>query len=405
MSVLSKLFKREETRGAFIDSGGWSTNGRFEMSFSPGAITPDHAEALAAVQACVGAISSAISSLPVRLYRNNGKTRQEVNTGGIWALLKNGPNAYQSTPEFIETLVAQVLRYGNGLIEIVYDRHGRVVALQVVPWPWCNVQLLPNGRLIYDVFNQPGIYAPAQGKMRRLLQDEVIHIRDRSDDGIIGKSRISRGAATIHQAQLVHEFAANTFTNGVVPSGVISTDARMDGEQKRMVRDAITAAFAGAKGAAKVLVMDQALKWTSNAIVSPEDAELLASRKWSTEEVCRIFQVPPPIIQDYSHNTFTNSEQAGRWFAQFCLLPLVCKVEAAFNRALFPDGDYEIDLDMSAFDRGDPATRWQNHSIAISNGILSVDEVREVEGYSPQESEVKQKNPHTEAAKQNTINV
>lgn len=38
---------------------------------------------------------------------------------------------------------------------------------------------------------------------------------------------------------------------------------------------------------------------------------------------------------------------------------------------------------MSGFDRGDPATRWQTHAIAAQNGILTVDEIREVEGYSP----------------------
>ena len=164
---------------------------------------------------------------------------------------------------------------------------------------------------------------------------------------------------------------------------MISTDAKLDNEQRKILQGAITAGFAGAKGAAKVLIMDQGLQWNGNAIVSPEDAELLSSRKWSVEELCRLFQVPPPIIQDYSHNTFTNSEQAGRWFAQFCLLPLVSKIEAAFNRALFPDGEYELDLDMSGFDRGDPATRWNNHAIAATNGILTVDEIREVEGYSP----------------------
>ena len=283
----------------------------------------------------------------------------------------------------METLAAQILLRGNGLIEVTHDRYGTVIGLRVIPWHWCNVQMLSNGRLVYDVFAQPGVYSPENGRARRLLQDEVIHIRDRSDDGVIGKSRLQRGAATINAAHTVNEFSNNVYHNGVVPSGVISTDAKLDNEQRKILQGAITAGFAGAKGAAKVLIMDQGLQWNGNAIVSPEDAELLSSRKWSVEELCRLFQVPPPIIQDYSHNTFTNSEQAGRWFAQFCLLPLVSKIEAAFNRALFPDGEYELDLDMSGFDRGDPATRWNNHAIAATNGILTVDEIREVEGYSP----------------------
>lgn len=382
MNFLKRMFGRSEVRSGYVDSGQWAISGNRSF-FSTGAVNPDTAEALSTVFACVTAISSAISALPVRLYRNNGKTRQEVNTGDFKALLRNGPNAYQSTPEFLETLAAQILLRGNGLIEVTHDRHGTIIGLRVIPWHWCNVQMLSNGRLVYDVFAQPGVYSPENGRARRLLQDEVIHIRDRSDDGIIGKSRLQRGAATINAAHTVNEFSNNVYHNGVVPSGVISTDAKLNNEQREILHGAITAGFAGAKGAAKVLIMDQGLQWNGNAIVSPEDAELLSSRKWSVEELCRLFQVPPPIIQDYSHNTFTNSEQAGRWFAQFCLLPLVSKIEAAFNRALFPDGEYELDLDMSGFDRGDPATRWNNHAIAATNGILTVDEIREVEGYSP----------------------
>ena len=367
-----------------MDAGSWVTmgEGRFP-AFVPGAVNPDTAEALSTVFACVTAISSSISALPIRIYRNNGKTRQEVTTGQIAALLRNGPNGYQSTPEFMETLAAQILLRGNGLVEITSDKYGNIIGLRVIPWHWCNVQMLPNGRLVYDVFAQPGVYNPENGRARRLLQDEVIHIRDRSDDGVIGKSRLQRGAATIHSAHTVNEYATTTFHNGVNPSGVISTDAQLTSEQKIALQSGITRAFAGAKGAGKVLVIDQGLQWNGNAITSPEDTELLASRKWSVEELCRLFQVPPPIIQDFSHSTFTNSEQAGRWFSQFCLLPLVSKIEAAFNRALFPDGNYELDLDMSGFERGDPATRWQNHAIAAQNGILTVNEIREVEGYSP----------------------
>jgi HK97 family phage portal protein len=130
------------------------------------------------------------------------------------------------------------------------------------------------------------------------------------------------------------------------------------------------------------MVLDQGLKWRQMT-VNPVDAEMLATRRFETEEICRLFQVPPPLIQDYSHNTFTNSEQAGRWFAQFCLLPWVRKVEAEFSRSLFAGTPYALELDMSGFDRGDAANRWAAHKIAVESGILTPDEVREVEGWNP----------------------
>jgi HK97 family phage portal protein len=225
---------------------------------------------------------------------------------------------------------------------------------------------------------------------------EVIHIRDRSDDGLIGKSRLQRCAATIRGAQTVHDFATAAFRNGFFPSGVIQSDAIMSPAQREQLNDAFTRGFSGAQNAARALVLDQGLKWAGLTAISPEDAELLASRKFSTEEICRIFQVPPPIIQDYSHNTFTNSEQAGRWFSQFTLLPWVRKIEAAFNRALFEGTDLELSLDMSAFDCGSPESRWAAHAIAAGNGILTVDEIREIEGWGPKGDTADTKGPDTD---------
>jgi HK97 family phage portal protein len=179
----------------------------------------------------------------------------------------------------------------------------------------------------------------------------------------------------------VHDFAAAAFRNGFYPSGIIESPAVMNPAQRSQLNDSFVRGFSGAQNAARAFVLDQGLTWKTLTAISPEDAELLASRKFTTEELCRLFQVPPPIIQDYAHNTFTNSEQAGRWFAQFCLLPWVRKIEAAFNRALFEGTDLELVLDMSAFDRGSPESRWAAHAIAASNGILTVDEIREVEGW------------------------
>src|SRR3546814_10379794 len=79
------------------------------------------------------------------------------------------------------------------------------------------------------------------------------------------------------------------------------------------------------------------------AQISPEDAELLETRKFGVIELCRLFQVPPPIVQAYENNTFTNAAQAGLWFATFCLAPWARKIEAEFARSVFPsNGPYEL---------------------------------------------------------------
>lgn len=143
------------------------------------------------------------------------------------------------------------------------------------------------------------------------------------------------------------------------------------------------AAYSGANNARKTLLLEEGADWTPFSI-SPEDAEVLASRRFTVEELCRIFQVPPPIIQDYSHGTFTNTQQAALWFAQLSLTPWVRKIEAEFARTVFGDGaEYHLEIDLSGLMRGDYAARWSAYGTAIDKGILTVDEIREAEGYNP----------------------
>ncbi|MEZ5894727.1 MAG: phage portal protein, partial [Parvularculaceae bacterium] len=127
-------------------------------------------------------------------------------------------------------------------------------------------------------------------------------------------------------------------------------------------------------------------EWKYSTIAtSPEDMEMLAARRFSVEEMARIFQIPPPLIQDYTHNTFTNSHAASLWFAQHTLGPWVRKLEETLKRALFSERErrtHSIEFDMSSLLRGDAAQRWAAHDIAVRNNILSPDEIRQIEGWN-----------------------
>src|SRR5262245_24032252 len=136
------------------------------------------AENLSTVLACVGAISSAMASLPAFVYRTDETGRVIDERHAISRLIANGPNAYQTRPDFVEFIMTSGLLRGNAVAEIVTDARGAVTVLKPIPWEWCSVQLLPNGRLVYDVSEITSIYG-GQGGQRRLLQEQVFHLRDR----------------------------------------------------------------------------------------------------------------------------------------------------------------------------------------------------------------------------------
>ena len=334
------------------------------------------AENLSTVLACTGAIATALAYVPARVYAHVDNDRVEKQGHSLGKLIRYGFNPSMTWCDGIEHLVADTLLTGNGLLEIERNGNGQCSALYYHPWGMVTVQELASGRLAYDVSNGRGV-------SRRLLEGEVIHLRDRTNDGKIGISRLSRSADTVAGVDLANRHAAQFLANGANPSGVLESASQLSPEQTKNLREQFDERFSGAHNAGRALILGGGLSWKP-AQISPEDAELLETRRFGVEEIARLFQVPPPIIGDYTHNTFTNSETAGRWFATFCLAPWARKIEAEFSRSLFPIGSpYELELDLSGFLRGDPETRWNAHKIALETNVLDADEVRQVEGWNP----------------------
>ncbi|MBB6192865.1 HK97 family phage portal protein [Sphingobium wenxiniae] len=343
-------------------------------------VSARYAENMSAVLGCVNVIADSLASIPALVYRLEGENRIEALSHPLRRLTVNGVNEGMTWPEFIGHLVASTLLTGNGLAEIIRSGNGQLAGLAYIPWGMVTVAELASGRLAYDV-------SDGRGHVRRLLAGEVIHLRDRTDDGKIGVSRLSRAASAVEAVQLANSHASAFLANGASPSGWIEVPGTMKPDQRKELREGFQSRHGGAGNAGSTLVLDGGMKWNGVSL-SPEDSELLETRKFGTEEICRLFQVPPPLVQDYSHNTFTNSETAGRWFAMFTLAPWARKIEAEFARSVFPtNGPYELELDLSGFLRGDPQTRWQAHEIALRNKVLDANEVRQIEGWNPRKEE------------------
>lgn len=341
------------------------------------ALSARGAENLSAVLGCTNAIATALAYVPALVYRRDGDgNRIEAAGHPMMRITRAGANEGMSWPDFLEHLVASTLLTGNGLAEIIRAGNGQLAGFRYIPWGMVTVVELASGKLAYDCND-------GRGRSWRLLQGEAIHLRDRTDDGKIGRSRLSRAAETVKGVKSSNTFATSFLERGIAPSGVLSFPGSFSDDQRRSLREQMAESFEGSRNAGRTLVLDDGMTWQTTQM-SPEDAELLETRKFGVIEICRLFQVPPPIVQAYENNTFTNAAQAGLWFATFCLAPWARKIEAEFVRSVFAAGSgLELELDLSGFLRGDPQTRWAAHQIAIATGVLDPDEVRQIEGWNP----------------------
>jgi HK97 family phage portal protein len=181
-------------------------------------VNPILAENLSAAFASVQLISQTIASLPLCIYRLDASgARYDDRQHPVAKLFAGDVNENQTASDFFELMQANVLWHGNAYAEIVRDGAGRPVALVPHHPGMISVERLPGrGRRLRYIVSDIG------GGSRRLLQEEMLHIRDRSDDGLCGKSRLQRAREAFGSAIAAERFAARTWNNSASMSGFVS---------------------------------------------------------------------------------------------------------------------------------------------------------------------------------------
>ena len=376
MNIISRLFApRTETRSTPTSWDHLAGKESGDM-----AVTPPLAENMSAVFAAVQIISETVASLPLLVYREDDDgVRTATRQHPVARIFAGDANDWQTSNEWLETMTAHCLLRGNAYAEIIRD--GRGAPVQVIPIHPDSVtvvQIPQTLRIRYDVTT------PHRGT-RRLLPEEVLHLKDRSDDGIMGKSRLHRARETFQTAMAVERFAGSTFRNGAALSGVVTHPDQIGPEAAKTLRESIESLYRGSSNAGRIGVFEEGMSWTALS-VSPEDAQMLESRRFSVEQIARMFRIPPPVLGDLSNGSYSNVTELGRWFATHTIRPWLVKWERTIERALLTtDGRrlHNVEFDMDELLRGDMLARFQSYRIAREIGVYNANELRGFERQNP----------------------
>lgn len=383
MKILDHLrarFGKPEQRRATPMLGSFSAGG-LHGGGAGGLYNAYLAENLSVVTACVELISSTIASLPPIVYRATPGGREEAPGHPLSRLIANGVNERLPWFDWLQWSMGQQLLHGNSLSVIERNRDGELSGLWPAPWPNVNVGVTSDGAMVFDVQNLVCPWA-SYGERKRYRADEVLLIRARSDDSFLGRSVLSRAAGVIETATGTQQFAAAISRQGVNPSGTLSHPGKLGATARTYLNEEMANRHAGAINTRKVLLLDEGMQFSPFEIKA-SDAELLAARRYSGEELARLFSVPPSLIGEMSFGTYGNFETAGRFFSVFCIAPHVRRIESEFARSIFQDDGHHLTIDLSGLQRGDESARWQTYQIALSTGVLSIAEVRQAEGWGP----------------------
>ncbi len=352
----------------------WREVGTNSSSGQP--VNVDKALQLSAVWACVRLLSETVSTLPLKLYRRAPDGSRELATDHpMYPLLCKRPNAEMTPARFLLLVIASICLRGNAFIE--KRRVGsRIVALVPLLPQNITVKRLPTGRLEYTYTES--------GSRRVIAERDIVHIRGFGLDGVSGMMPVNTGKEVIGSASAANEASSKVFAQGMQASGFLSTDKTLTKDQRESLGERLTK-FQGSKNAGKLMVLEAALKY-EGITMDPEAAQMLETRSFNVEEICRWWRVPPFMV---GHTTKQSSwassvEGMNLQFLTNTLRPLIENVEQEFNQGLL-DGDetYFFEFSVEGLLRADSKGRAEYYATAAQNGYLNRNEIRQMETRPP----------------------
>ena len=340
---------------------------------SPVEVTEDSAMQLSAVWACVRLLSETVASLPVNVYRKTPKGRELAPDHWLSLLMARKPNRYQTKVEFFETLMLNLALHGNAYAKIT-KVGGQIRSLLPLMASQIETKLLPDGSVVH-------LYH-ADGNVDVLSSDSVWHVK-LYGNGIVGKSPLAFGRNMFGIAQAAEQSVGKIYANGGKPSGVLSFDRLLTPAQRASVRENFATLTTGTDD--RLLVIEQGMKFDAVSM-SPQDIELLASRKHQIDEIARWFGVPSILINQNEGTTTLGSSAAEiiSGFYKLNLRPYLERIEASVKTWLFTPEEanqYEFEFDFEGLLRSDLKSRLEGYRTAVAGTILTPNEVRRIEGW------------------------
>ena len=337
-------------------------------------VNADTALRFTAVFAAIKILSENIASLPksVMIQDSEGgfksATKHPAHT-----LLYERPNRYMDVFTFWFTIIGWLLGRGNAFGIIRYDK-GKPVAIDPVFPGWVSVGLV-NGEKIYVVKTTDPDFSFLDDTY---LDNEMLHFMLFSLDGIVGIDPISYNAAAIGEGIAAQKFTADFYRSGGAIKGTLETDQALgDEDYERFMKHYQATASNGATP-----LLEYGFKYKAVSI-SPEASQLLQSKTFSINDIARIYSIPPHMLAELSHATFSNIEQQNIFFGEYSLRPICKRLEKQLELKLFTAserGKYHVKFDLNGLMRGDASARAVFYEKGINSGWMTPNEAREFEG-------------------------
>lgn len=330
---------------------------------------------LSAVYAATNMISNSCALLPMKIITEEGGRKKEIQHP-LAKVLNLKPNSRYNHFNFMKLLIESVILKGNGYAYIVRDENLNVKSLELIDADFVTPVIQGDGSVKYIV----------NGLKQAVDSINMIHLYQHLDNTYRGISTIKYADMSLHGAHAAEKHSEYFFKSGAGLMGVLKANAPLTNEQKKQAAESWRMSIANTQGGG-VAVLPQGLDFQAIAI-SPEDSQLLETRKYNVVEIARFFNISPVKLFDYSNVSYSTLEQTSLSYLQDTILPFTQLMEDEFNLKLFKPsevGKVMVDFDFTVMVQTDKKTEAEYYTKLLTNGVVTVNDVRSKLGYEPSE--------------------
>lgn len=329
---------------------------------------------------CVRLLSESVANLPLRYMQLRDGTYVDDTESHLHYLLTIQPNPLYSAYDFWAQTVQQLLLTGNAYIIPQYSH---------LTLEYDSLILCRPGTVTHDTINRRYTVADPYNRISGTYdEDQVIHIRNISLDGLTGISTLTYARLTTQIAATGDNETLHRFANGGNVRGIVGNDTSVRGfgeyQDQELTKTAadLDQQFTSGK---KIVSLPGQVKF-SQLSLSSTDMQFLESRKFTVREICRFFGVHPSFVFDDTSNNYKSAEMANVAFLSMTLNPLLRKIESELHRKLIaPELCHtrRFEFDRRSLYACDLASRVQYQTATIAAGIYTVNDWRRAENMPP----------------------
>lgn len=336
------------------------------------------------VAVVVDKLANAVARLPLNVYDDSGDERT-LDTTSAFAKLLAQPNSEMDTYGFWRWLVSTYEIYGEAYLLKLRDDAGRVT--QLLPMHPMRTQI----RRSHDGTEWPGakpgdlLYifttGVASAGLVTAVADDVIPFKRYNPDGLMrGMSRLEPLRSTLMNEDSARRAMAAFWRNLGRPSVILESEKALSKDGRRRLTDSYNAAMAGSDNVGKTLVLEDGVS-AKQMQLTAEEMSYIESRKLNREEVCAVYDVPPPVVHILDNATFSNITEQMRSMYRDTMAPRIVELESILDAHLRPEFGRSSSVKCAKFAvdevlRGDIETRATTAVQLVTNGIAKPDELR-----------------------------